>query len=43
MNMSLPSLTNDSTDFERDIVDLLAQMTLAEKIGQMCQLNAGDD
>ena len=42
--MSIPGSRklNESPSTEQRIAELLAQMTLSEKIGQMCQLNAGD-
>ncbi len=42
MSASRANLVNDSKLIERRVTALLVQMTLAEKIGQMNQLNASD-
>jgi beta-glucosidase len=40
MNASMANLINDT---EQRVSELLKEMTLAEKVGQMCQLNASED
>ncbi len=42
MSTSVANPTPVETDVEQRIADLLAQMTLAEKVGQMAQVNVGD-
>ncbi len=42
MNESVASPSPKETDIEQRVTELLEQMTLAEKIGQMAQVNAGD-
>ncbi len=42
MNLSVTNPWTDPASLEQRIKELLAQMTLAEKIGQMCQANVGD-
>ena len=41
MNASIPNPLKDASRVEPRISALLSQMTLAEKIGQMSQKNAG--
>ncbi|MEM9207879.1 MAG: glycoside hydrolase family 3 N-terminal domain-containing protein [Pseudomonadota bacterium] len=42
MSNTTASMTKPDAALERKVADLLARMTLAEKIGQMSQLNVGD-
>jgi beta-glucosidase len=42
MNASIPNAFNDPSMIEERIKALLARMSLAEKIGQMSQVNAGE-
>ncbi len=42
MSASIATPSHDAKSIEQHVSALLAQMTLAEKIGQMCQLNASD-
>lgn len=42
MDHSVANPANDEARIEQRVAELLAQMTLAEKIGQMAQVNAGD-
>jgi beta-glucosidase len=42
MNESIANPSSVETDIEQRISDLIEKMTLAEKIGQMAQVNAGD-
>ncbi len=42
MNTSVANPAPVETDVEQRVTDLLAKMTLAEKIGQMAQVNVGD-
>ena len=43
MNTSLSDSADSARDIERRVAALIEQMTLEEKIGQMNQLNGGDD
>ncbi|MDH3643079.1 MAG: glycosyl hydrolase, partial [Gammaproteobacteria bacterium] len=42
MTTAISDFRNDTIPVEQRIAELIAQMTLAEKIGQMSQVNAGD-
>ena len=42
MSASITPSLHDGNSVEQQVSELLAKMTLAEKIGQMCQLDAGE-